>query len=73
MHRGRGGGGQRLLKRTLSPIKKTNGRSLSTQSLLEQHTANFYPPAPHFSAPFYARLRVYLEKWLLVVFTLGEG
>lgn len=67
------GGRQRLLKRTLSPIKKTNGPSLSTQSLLEQHTANFYPPAPHFSAPFYARLRVYLEKWLLVVFTLGEG
>lgn len=67
------GGRQRLLKRTLSPIKKTNGPWLSTQSLLEQHTANFYPPAPHFSAPFYARLCVYLEKWLLVVFTLGEG
>lgn len=67
------GGRQRRLKRTLSPIKKTNGPSLSTQSLLEQHTDNFYPPAPHFPAPFYARLRVYLEKWLLVVFTLGEG
>lgn len=42
-----------------------------------QHKAaqsqRWFSCARHFSAPFYARLCVYLEKWLLVVFTLGEG